>query len=641
MRKTLRQLAGLPQRGSSWFLLLTCSTVLAGFAAGQEAQPGDPLDNFLRERQHLEEQFGAKLEVLAAKCEELGLRGEAEKTRRWRFSRDPERNYLFFPADQLRPLRPERTGAERVGTTPPETSSDLVAKWQERFRSLRNEHAGLLFELAKRFAATDLADRSFQLLHEVLREDPEHVEARRILGHKRVAQGWDVPAQRIRSAGATLAHPTFGWKRGTYWRIESDHFRVTTNHSVKEGLALAEQLERFHSVWRQLYFRFWSRPEALAARFAGRDEPLGSQTVFTVVLFRNRDEYTAHLSQLEPQIAQTLGYYHDRERTAFFYAGDASPTTRFHEVTHQLFQESQRAGTEIGSRGNFWVLEGIAQYMESYQEFGAFAVVGGLTADRLQFARARVLSGEFAMPLAELVALDRKTLQADSRIRLIYSHAAGLTHFLMDGDRGSWRLALLRYLTIVYAGSDDGGSLRATFARVPEELDAAFRRDLLVDDARLEAASVLPLNRNLCLSRTEVTDRGLGRLSGVEKLEWLDLSGLPITDAGFAVFQPAQALRQLNLERTRISDMSLATIGKLRELEELDLSGLPITDQGIALLRDLRKLKILWLTDTRLTDDSVPALLQLKQLEQLDVDGTRVTPAGRALLRRGLPKVNW
>ena len=67
--------------------------------------------------------------------------------------------------------------------------------------------------------------------------------------------------------------------------------------------------------------------------------------------------------------------------------------------------------------------------------------------------------------------------------------------------------------------------------------------------------------QNLCLGHTQVTDAGLARLSGVERLLWLDLSFTETGDAGLARFAERQKLNQLSLEKTRITAAALETVG--------------------------------------------------------------------------------
>ena len=57
-------------------------------------------------------------------------------------------------------------------------------------------------------------------------------------------------------------------KRG--WRIESEHYAVTTNHSLEEGVALSRRLETLYAVWQQAFAGYQSSEAEIARRFEGR-----------------------------------------------------------------------------------------------------------------------------------------------------------------------------------------------------------------------------------------------------------------------------------------------------------------------------------------------------------------------------------
>ncbi len=109
-------------------------------------------------------------------------------------------------------------------------------------------------------------------------------------------------------------------------------------------------------------------------------------------------------------------------------AGSTDATWK-HEATHQLFNEVRRVRPNLGQNANFWIVEGLALYMESLQIREGYSFVGGLEADRLQFARYRRLCEDYYIPLAQLTAMGKATLQQHAEIRRIYSQAAGLAHF--------------------------------------------------------------------------------------------------------------------------------------------------------------------------------------------------------------------
>jgi Leucine-rich repeat (LRR) protein len=251
------------------------------------------------------------------------------------------------------------------------------------------------------------------------------------------------------------------------------------------------------------------------------------------------------------------------------------------------------------------------------------------------------LAGDFAMPLAELIQLGREQLQSDKDIRKVYSHAAGLAQFLMDGEGGRYREIVGKYLAAIYRGEDDAGTLPKLLksdGHTLSSIDAEYRRFLDVTDEDLAATPAPERLRTISLGRTSITDQGLAALKGCKSLEWLDLSGTKTTDAGFAHFAGNTKLTQLFLDGVPLTDASLPLVGKFKEMEELDLSNTGITDTSLGSLAGLRKLKILYLTGTNLTDKSVPVLKGLKSLETLDLQGTKISADASAEVKRALPK---
>ncbi|MFM7070945.1 MAG: hypothetical protein ACKO38_04010, partial [Planctomycetota bacterium] len=279
-----------------------------------------------------EVEFRERLEQLAERCRGLDLPIQAEATERWWIERDPRRQTVFV-VDDPDPTRPA-ADAPRV-----------VTQWYSKFRDLRRSYAAALFAAARSAiddttATTEAGGRgpsvasgksgvgdtsvrdanrngksadsgdsnataAYRILHEVLREDSEHMEARRILGMGRgdigtgviggiggdsgvggIGSESDPPA--VTLTRPAYDHPKLGWRRGQYWRAESPHFVVSTNHSGAVAQSAARELERLRQVWSQLFFDYWSSPAALRARFAGRDEPLGRKRQHQVSIFKTR-----------------------------------------------------------------------------------------------------------------------------------------------------------------------------------------------------------------------------------------------------------------------------------------------------------------------------------------------------------------
>jgi len=601
--------------------------VAVAAAAGEAAaEPGGGSEAWAA-RDTLDAAYAAKLAGLADRCVELKLDEAAQTTRDWRIPRDPRRQFLFLPA-------------ETDPAKPPADAPQIIQQWYGKFTAYRREQAEALFQLARQELEAGRPTRAYQWLHEVLYEDPDHQAVRTALGYRRLDGRWRKPESTIRTRRMTVALPDLGFEAGRHWVVESEHFRITTDHSEQAGAQLAEKLEELYDVWQQLFFSYWSSAAVLARRLEGQVPADRSSTRHRVVLFRGREEYLARLQRLEPQIDLTVGLYLETQKTAYFYL-DQEPRDDlvFHEVTHQLFSETGRVAPGVGLQANAWIIEGVAMYMESLRRRDGYYLAGGVDASRLQYARYRTRNEGFSIPLEQLAALGRRELQTHEDIRRLYSVSAGLAAFLMDDGRGRYRRLLTDYLQAVYQGRDNARTL-ASLAAVPlADLDRQYREFLDVTDDDLAFLPLIPETQNLSLGRTAVTDAGLQHASGLTQLRWLDVAYTAVGDAGLAAVKRATKLNHLIAEHTRITDAGLETLAGFGELEILDLTGTPITDAGLAKLAALTKLRELWLGQTAISDAGLKHLRGLQTLEMLDIGGTQVTREGFERLKQALPRL--
>lgn len=565
-------------------------------------------------------EFVAQLEALAAKCDELEMPAEAQQTRDWLAPRRSGRTTLFTSATSEPAL--------------PGDASSQAKRWHARLLSLRQEHAAQVFTLASAAAGQQQGELALRLLYEVVHEDPEHAEARRILNLDRPSQR----QPRVRSVSG--AHPKFGWRSGRHYLLETEHFKIESDTSPKACTALGQSLEQLYDMWRQVYFPLWGDNRRVADCFRSNDAELSAQQRFHVVMFKNRDEYVAQLAKVGKAVAMSSGFYSDEEQVSLFFAGEGSkPSTQFHEVTHQLIQESLASKPGVAKEHNVWMVEAAALYMESLVLKDGAAMLGGYDADGLQFARFRARGGDFQMPLAQLSALGRGALQEHRDIRKIYGQMGGLGPFFMEGREGALREPFLQTLLALYRDKAQADALPAACKTSFDDLDRQYLEFLDVTDEMIARTPPLPDIKGLSLRRTQVTDAGLAAFGKCDQLQWLDLSLTPASDAGFAAFPSSKTLKTLFLEETKISDSSLEHIAEFAELEELYLSNTSISDEGIANLSRLKKLQTLDLSGCPVTDNCLTALAVLKQLESLDTSGTQVTSAALEKLKRSLPKL--
>jgi hypothetical protein len=578
-----------------------------------------------------DEAFQTDLAQFAAKCDELKLPREAALVREWFVVRLPDRQYLFVPPE----ADPHQPATE---------APKIAHQWYGKFRELRRTQAERLFALAKEYLDHDNGATAYQLLHEVLREDPDHAAARSALGYLKSGDTWRAPGPAYGAKQATLAHSYLKFPARTYSRITTPHFQVTTNAESEAGMRFGRQLETLYTVWSQVFFRYASTTESLKLQLEKPAAPRRLAKPYEVVLFRNREEYLANLATVESRLEVSKGIYLDKKRTAFFYLGDdRTDAIAHHEVTHQLFQETARAAGEVGGEHNFWIVEGIALYMESLRtnqlERLGYVTLGGWDAERLQYARHHVFNGRHQRSLEDIVSFSRESLQQDADIARIYTQSAGVAHYLMDGARGKYRAATVNYLASVYAGRSDRDALARLTNTSLAEHDTGYQNYLRVSDDDVLALPSPGEVRALCLGHQPISDRGLVKIAECSELRWLDLAATNITAAGLAPLAKLEKIEQLNLEQTPADDAALAWIGKLPALRELDLSNTSITDAGLMQLAALRNLEVLWLTSAAITDASAALLSRFEQLNTLDLEGTKVSPEARRRIEAALPKL--
>lgn len=449
-------------------------------------------EDFAETRSELQQTYHEKLEALASKAKDQGWVAESRITREWIVPRDPRVIYLFplednpKPAKQLAPLQKE---------------------WDKEFQKLRQAQSAALLDIARKAAAAGRVSFAWELVHEAAREDPDRPEPRALLGFsKQPNGGWSRPYTARKLQQGYVWDDRFGWVldtqlprlekghryyRGRWitaqqeaakrsnmasgWHVDTEHYEVITNHSLEAGVELASRLETLRGLWQQVFVEFLAPRERLMDVLAGKARLPVRPVRHTVYYYRNKDEYVAQLQPKQPRIGDTLGIYFSDAEAAYFFAGDEQhPGTVFHEATHQLFQESRPAVENPGMLSNFWLVEGVACYLESLTQHGDYWTLGEPEMGRLPAARQRGLRDDVFVPLQELSLLGMLELQADPRIAPIYSQSAGMSAFLIHAKGGKYREALLATLIDVYAGRDQPDSL-ARYAKVSfAELDREY-----------------------------------------------------------------------------------------------------------------------------------------------------------------------
>ncbi len=395
----------------------------------------------------------------------------------------------------------------------------------------REAAAKALFELANRAArapspAYALADRCLRL---VLERQPDHAEARRLLGFVAFEGGWATPYAAEKRAKGAVLDPAFGWVPGDWvprlakgelpapgndprrwlpaaeadalrkdfdrpWQISTEHFQIRTNVPLKDAIAFGRQLEQLHELFFAVLADVLGPDQLpLAQRFKNpKLRPSVSSRSSQVSYFATRDEYARHLAPFLDEGSRTsLGTYVPRKeskpfgaRSYFFndVGGQLDVTaTLFHEASHQILFESAGPDDYARNVGNYWVFEGLGTYFETLRILPDGRLeIGALQGPRIEVARKRILDGREFIPIEQLVSLggDRfKGDQGPGDIYLRYAESMALTIFLMQAERERYREGFLDYVRDAYKGRFRGGAGKSLEARLGvryAELDRAF-----------------------------------------------------------------------------------------------------------------------------------------------------------------------
>jgi hypothetical protein len=418
-------------------------------------------------------------------------------------------------------FRIQKPPKEKHGELPP-TLPEKERDLRVRFREVQSKYATEIYRLSRKALAAGYPSFAYALVQEVVRQDSDHAQARRILGYKLRNKEWVTPYVAERLDKGYVWDDRFGWLRkqdvdryragqrlylGHWmssdkeaeirrdfrhaWEPRTDHYRVHTDVSLERGVEIAKSLEQFHDFFMQTFAAFFSTPEQMAKLFqtsGSNSNSLIRRDPYDVDYFRTREEYVNHLRKKIPQISMTNGLYFTFDRVAYFFNDPAQreQDTLFHEATHQLFYENLRADRMVAMEANFWIIEGIACYMESYHaEKGEFSV-GDPKHIRIQNARERCVLDHYYVPLERFTAMGMSAFQHSPDIRKNYSQAAGLAHFFMHYENGRYRDALIEHLAEIYRTT---GRQRAIVKSLDELTGVSFT-DL--DHQYLEYMQTLP-----------------------------------------------------------------------------------------------------------------------------------------------------
>lgn len=448
-------------------------------------------------------EFSTQLEKLEQFCKDKGLTDAADTVRSRISVPDLEsRNLKVLPREVTPPIPNNVSADERY--------------WQSQMRDAEKSYAQDLYLLSKRALNDGLPGYAFALVRECALHDPDHQLARKILGFVRQGNEWVTTFAASQIKVGNVWHEDFGWlpkahldhySRGERyykgkwitsakerelrrdfadaWVVRTDHYEIKTNVSLESGVKLGRALEDFHEFFYETFAGFFNTPEQMRKLFFDGTTKSNPPRPYRVHFYRTRDEYNDRLRNEFPNIEASNGVYTIHGRVVHFFHDpmNNNEATLFHEASHQLFYESHVLNRSIADRAHFWIIEGIACYMESFQrDEGSFSI-GDPSYVRFEDARVNLLDKNYYVPLEKFASMGMEAFQRAPDLPKNYTQAAGLARFFMEFDNGRYREALVQHLAQLYSSDtrvrDSAVGLDRLTGVDYDELDQQYAKDLL------------------------------------------------------------------------------------------------------------------------------------------------------------------
>jgi hypothetical protein len=418
-------------------------------------------------------EFSNQIEKLAQFCDEKALKDVAATVRSRVIVPEPLR-VDKLPSEMRLEILPGVIGDERY--------------WQTQLRQLEVDYAKDLYRQSRGALHQGFPSYAYILIREAALHDSDHPQVRKILGFMRLGNEWVTPFafEQMKTKG-NIWHEEYGWLPKSHveryaagernfkgrwitaekekeqrrdfkfaWEVHTDHYLIKTNVSLERGVEMGKALEDFYGVFHETFASFFHTPEQLQKLFDGTSKSVRTDQPYTVHFYRTREEYLNRLRKFFPDIDQTNGVYMTNDRVAHFYfdAANDHEATLFHEATHQLFFESHHKSRAISERDHFWIIEGIACYMESFQRRNGSFSLGDPKYIRFTGARHNLLNEKYYVPLREFSGYGMQEFQRSPELAKNYTQAAGLARFFMHYQNGRYREAVIKHLAQLYSSDE-------------------------------------------------------------------------------------------------------------------------------------------------------------------------------------------
>ena len=236
------------------------------------------------------------------------------------------------------------------------------------------------------------------------------------------------------------------------YTIQSEHFEVRTNLGREQAYIFAMKLESFYSEFFRVFIGYYDQVAGAKLLFNRPD----AKKSHVVLLFPTRAKYLQHVIEEKGNdklLRESAGFYSSADRKSRFYWTDNEEETYrtlYHEVAHQLFAET-KDNARGGSKGNNWVVEGIASYIETWKIVdGKWRPGYEIEGQRMKTVRHFLAQNE-NWDLASFARIGHDKFHKEGR-GLNYALSCALSHFFMHYKDELYKEDFVRFISAYYGG---------------------------------------------------------------------------------------------------------------------------------------------------------------------------------------------
>jgi hypothetical protein len=227
------------------------------------------------------------------------------------------------------------------------------------------------------------------------------------------------------------------------WVLRTEHLEIRGTAKLEQLVDAANRIEQLYAQIFASYSSFFSKGENdMKLIFGLLDHPR-----LVINIAKDPAAYKESLPEGVPA-GFSAGMWIPAKGASYFYAGPLG--VMFHEFTHQVLDVFSG-----GSRGEVWVIEGVAVYTQAPQFINGELVLGDIKDNGHIKNHLRRTKDGTAMSLDKLMSLNHTSWGAATDPGAQYGAAGALAQFCMEANDRRYRFDYVDFVRDSYLGTVD------------------------------------------------------------------------------------------------------------------------------------------------------------------------------------------